>query len=81
MHGMTCAAKASFSSIASHSSGATPVRADELAHRGDRPETHVIRMHAGRRRGDDASERAQPQLRRLLARGDDERRGAVVDPR
>src|SRR5207237_609626 len=54
---------------------------DQLAHGRDRTEPHVIRMHAGRRAGHHAAERAEPEGLGLLARRDDERGRAIVDAR
>src|SRR4029077_3563112 len=51
----------------------------ELADRGDRPEAHVVGMHAGRGARDDAAERTQAERLCLLAGRDQQRGCAVVD--
>src|SRR5690242_15772434 len=58
-----------------------PGACERLLARGDRPEAHVARLDASGGRGDVARLRSQPQLLdRLLAR-DEDRGGAVVEPR
>src|SRR5439155_378904 len=51
----------------------------ELAHGGDRTESHVVRMYARRGARHHAPERTESERLRLLARRDEERGRAVVD--
>ena len=74
-------AKASFSSIDVEIGDLRPSRSQQLLRRRDRADAHDARRHAGRGHAEDAGARRQPVALGRRCRGEEQRRGAVIDAR